>query len=126
MRFSKTTCVQKGPYLVSGGKGEGSSRDPNTLVGGVVDGIEAFEPGVTVDEVQPRSSGRAKVVEDKVDGRRAATDSGVERPGPGLSILRKLECGLDDERFIWCGLKTNHCCGELTPPMWKNKLNNEA
>ena len=112
-------------YLVSSGEGEGSSRDPNTFVGGVEDRIEAFEPGVTVDEVQPGSSGRAKAVQDKVDGRRAATDGGVERPGPCLSILRKLKGGLYDERS-WCGLKTNNCCGELTPPMWKNKLNNEA
>jgi len=68
------------------------------VAGGVEDRIEALEPSVTIDEVQPGSSGRANVVQDKVDGRGAATNGGVERAGPGLTIFGELKGGLDGER----------------------------
>ena len=37
-------------YRASGGDGEGYICDPNTSLGGVVDGVEVLELGVTADE----------------------------------------------------------------------------
>ena len=80
--------------LVGGGIGERGGSKTNTLVGGVVDGIEALEEGHTIDEVETLTRVRAKIVNDEVDAAGSTTNLGIEGTGPDLSIGGQLKGSL--------------------------------
>ena len=80
--------------LVGGGIGERGSSKTNTLIGGIVDGIEALEEGHTVDEVETLTGVRTEIADDQVDVASSTTDLGVEGTGPDLSIGGQLKGSL--------------------------------
>ena len=63
-------------------------------MGGIVDRIEAFEEGHTVDEVETLTRGSAEIADDEVDVTSSTTDLGVEGTGPDLSVGGQLKGSL--------------------------------
>jgi len=79
--------------LIGGGCGEGGGSETDTLVGGVEDGVEAFEESETVDEVETLTAGCAKTVGDEVDVPSNTANVSVKGTRPDLGIGSKLKSG---------------------------------
>ena len=81
-------------HLVGSGVGKRGGSKTNTVIAGIVDRIEAFEEGLTVDEIKTLAGVRAKITDDKVDATCSTTDLGVEGTGPDLGVGSQLKGGL--------------------------------
>lgn len=74
--------------------GKRSISQTNSLVGGIKDDIKALEEGVTVDEIESLTRGRADIIYDEIDAAGSPTDESVERTGPELSVGGQFKGGL--------------------------------
>lgn len=80
--------------LVGYSVGERGGSKANTLLASIVDRIEAFEEGLTAEEVETLACVRAKIADDEVDAVGSTTEEGVEGTGPDLSIGGQLKGSL--------------------------------
>ena len=74
--------------------GEWSIGQTNSLVGGINHDIETLEEGITVDDIEALTRGRAEVIYDEIDSAGSPTDISVERAGPKLSVGSQFKGGL--------------------------------
>lgn len=81
------------PTIVSDSIGSGvrvgGSGQSDLLIGGVIDGVEALQECVTVDEIKTLTTGGTKIANNQVDTASGATDLCVKRAGPQLGVWGK-------------------------------------
>jgi hypothetical protein len=79
---------------IGGRMGEPSIGQTNSLVGGINYDIEALEEGITVDDIEALTRGRAEIIYDEIDSAGSPTDLSVEGTGPELSVGGQFKGGL--------------------------------
>jgi hypothetical protein len=70
--------------------------DADTLVGSIIDCVEALKESVAIDKVETRSRGSTNIVDDQVDAARTATNQRTQRARPNLRVRGELECCTPD------------------------------